>query len=403
VPSDLAWRLEAGADLVVQLHMQPTGKPERIRPSIALYFTPDAPSRTPAIVRLGRQNLDIPVGASTHRVTDAYVLPVDAELRAIQPHAHYRARSVEVWATEPGGVRRPLIRIRDWDFNWQDQYRYAAPFWVVAGTTIEMTYLFDNSDANPRNPDKPAVRAGWGWRSSDEMADVWIQLMTRTEPDRERLARDIRHKMAVEDAVGCEALIAREPDYADLRNDAASLYMELGLPELALRHFTAVSRLQPQSAVAHYNVGVALEASGRNAEAAREYEAALRLDPDYSVAHNNLGTLRLTEGRLEDARRQYEQAVASAPANAEAQNNFGATLLGSGDAAAALAHLRDAIRLRPVYAEAHFNLARAYAMLNRMSDAIQAATVAEAQAVAAGKTALTAKIREQLRTYRAAR
>lgn len=403
VPSGLAWRLDAGADLVVQLHMQPTGKPERIQPSIALYFTADAPSRTPTIVRLGRQNLDIPAGASTYRVTDTYVLPVDAELRAIQPHAHYRARSVEVWATEPGGVRRPLLRIRDWDFNWQDQYRYASPFWVAAGTTIEMVYVFDNSDTNPRNPDKPAVRAGWGWRSSDEMADVWIQLMTRTEPDRDRLARDIRHKMAAEDAVGCEVIIAREPDYADLRNDAATLYLELGEPEQALRHFSAVGRLQPQSAVARYNIGVALEGTGRNAEAAREYEAALRLDPAYAVAHNNLGTLRLAQGRLDEARRHYERAVASAPANAEAQNNFGAALLASGDAAAAIAHLQESIRLRPVYAEAHFNLARGYAVLNRMGDAIQAGTVAEAQAVAAGKTALTAQIREQLRLYRSRR
>ncbi len=403
VSSDLAWRLDAGADLVVQLHMQPTGKPERIRPSIALYFTADTPSRTPTIVRLGRQNLDIPAGASAYRVTDRYVLPVDAELRAIQPHAHYRARSVKVWATEPAGVRRPLLRIHDWDFNWQDQYRYASPFWVAAGTTIEMEYLFDNSDANPRNPDKPAVRAGWGWRSSDEMADVWIQLMTRSDVDRERLARDVRRKMAAEDAIGCEVVIAREPDYADLRNDAATLYLELGEPEQALRHFTVVGRLQPQSAVARYNIGVALEGTGRNAEAAREYEAALRLDPAYAVAHNNLGTLRLAEGKLDEARRHYEQAVASAPANAEAQNNVGAALLATGDAATALAHLQESIRLRPVYAEAHFNLARAFAMLNRIGDAIQTGTVAEAQAVAAGKTTLTAQIREQLRLYRAAR
>src|SRR6185503_4133929 len=59
---DLAWRLEPGADLVVQLHMQPTGKAETIRPSIALYFTDATPTPTPVILRLRRQNLDIPAG-----------------------------------------------------------------------------------------------------------------------------------------------------------------------------------------------------------------------------------------------------------------------------------------------------------------------------------------------------
>jgi tetratricopeptide (TPR) repeat protein/mono/diheme cytochrome c family protein len=400
-PDDLAWRLDAGADLVVQLHLQPTGRSERIRPSIGLYFTRDAPVLTPTILRLGRQNLDIPAGHREHRVVDAYVLPVDAEVRAIQPHAHYRARSVSAWATLPEGAKRPLILIRNWDFNWQDQYRYAAPFWLPAGTKLEMEYVFDNSDDNPRNPDHPVRRVTWGWRSSDEMADVWIQVMTRTEPDRARLDRDVRRKMAGEDVVGCETLIAREPDRADLRNDAASLYLELGRPEQALTHFASVSRLQPESAVARYNVGVALEAAGRTAEAARQYEAAIERDPAYSVAHNNLGSLQVGQGRLDEARRHFERAVASGPANAEAQNNFGAMLLASGDAAAAIPRLLEATRLRPAYPEAHFNLARAYAAMRRFEEAIRAASVAEEQAVAAAKADLAAQIREQLRLYRA--
>ena len=107
---DLSWRLDAGDDLVVQLHLQPTGKLERVRPSIGLYFTQQPPARTPAIVRLGRQNLDIPAGASDYRVTDAYLLPVDAEVRAIQPHAHYRARSVSASAVLPDGTRRRADR-----------------------------------------------------------------------------------------------------------------------------------------------------------------------------------------------------------------------------------------------------------------------------------------------------
>jgi tetratricopeptide (TPR) repeat protein len=398
--NDLAWRLDAGEDLVVQLHLQPTGKPERVRPSIGLYFSERQPARTPAILRLGRQNLDIPPGTRDYRVTDAYVLPVDAEIRAIQPHAHYRARSVSASAVLPNGTRRPLIAIRHWDFNWQDQYRYATPFWVPAGTKLEMEYVFDNSDANVTNPSHPPERVSWGWRSSDEMADVWIQVMTRDASDRTRLAADARRKMAVEDAVGCETLIARQPDYAELRNDAANLYLELGQPRDALRHFEAVARLQPQSAPARYNVGVALEASGRPRAAVPQYEAALRLDPTYSLAHNNLGNLRLADGRVDEARREYEGAVASGPSNAEARNNLGAALLASDEAAAAIPHLKRAIELRPVYPEAHFNLARAYASTHQLEAAIRTAIVAQAQASDAGKIDLLSRIREQLQIYR---
>jgi tetratricopeptide (TPR) repeat protein len=398
--NDLAWRLEAGDDLVVQLHLQPTGKTERVRPTIGLYFSDAPPARTPAIVRLGRQNLDMPPGVRDYRVTDSYRLPVDAEIRAIQPHAHYRARSVDASAIFPDGTRRPLIAIRQWDFNWQDQYQYATPFWVPAGTTLEMEYVFDNSDANVSNPSHPPERVSWGWRSSDEMADVWIQVLTRDAPDRAQLTADARRKMAAEDAVGCETLIARQPNYVELRNDAANLYLELGRARDALRHFEVVARLQPTSAPAHYNVGVALEASGRPGEAAPHYEAALRLDPAYSLAHNNLGNLRLGAGRVAEARREYEAAVASGPRNAEAHNNLGAALLASNDATAAIPPLTRAIALRPIYPEAHFNLARAYASTGQFEAAIRAAAAAQTQAADAGKTELLTRIREQLQLYR---
>jgi tetratricopeptide (TPR) repeat protein len=392
-PPDMAWRLESGSDFVVQLHMRPTGRVERVRPAIALYFTGDAPMRTPTIFRLGRQHLDIAPGVE-QRVTDTFTLPVDVEVRAIQPHAHYRARTLEVSATPKHGARQTLLAIRDWDFNWQDQYRYRAPIHLPAGTTIEMQYAFDNSASNPRNPDRPPRRVSWGWRSSDEMADVWIQVMTPTDADRARLAAETRRKMAIEDTIGCETLIAREPAYAALRNDAAALYLEIGQPDRALRHFEVVRRLQPQSAVAQYNVGVALEALSRSSDAAARYEAAIRLDPGYSAAHNNLGNLWLARGRLADARREYERAVESGPANAEAHNNLGAVLLAAGDLRGAIRLVSDAIRLRAIYPEAHFNLARAYAASGQMSDARREAATAEAQAAAAGKTELATTIRE---------
>jgi len=398
--SDLAWRLAGGDDLVVQLHLQPTGKPESIQPSIALYFSSEPPSRTPAIVRLGRQNLDIAPGDAAYRVTDSYILPVDAEIRAIQPHAHYRARRVSAWAAIPGGGRRPLIVINNWDFSWQDQYRYNTPFWVPAGTKLEMEYEFDNSEANPRNPTHPPGRVGWGWRSSDEMADVWIQVMTRSEEDRVRLAADAGRKMAAEDVIGCETLVAREPDYVDLRNDTARLYLLLGEPRKALTHFAAVRRLKPQSPVARYNVAITLEALGRGGDAKGEYEAALMFDPQYSAAHNNLGSLLIAEGRIADARAHYERAVATGAANVEARNNLGAVLVAFKEFAAAIPHLQEAIRMRNDYPEAHYNLARAYAALERFGDAIAEATIAERQALAANKGALVTQIREDLVRYR---
>lgn len=346
-PADLSWRLDAGSDLVVQLHMQPTGKEEAIEPVIGFYFSERAPGKTPAIVRLGRQNLDIPPGIADYRATDEFVLPVDAAVYAVQPHSHYRARALNAWATLPDGTRRPLIRIDEWDFNWQDQYRVASPFWLPAGTTLSMEFHFDNSDANPRNPDRPPQRVGWGWRSNDEMADVWVQVLTRTEADRETLARQAGFKMLTEDAVGGETLARREPDQVNLRNDTALIYLELGKPAEALRHFEAVTRVDPRSSAARYNEGVALEALGRNDDASTRYRDAVKLNPNYSAAHNNLGSLLVKHEQLDEALHEYTRAVESDPLNADARANLGLLLLGTGQADQALIEVQEALRLDP--------------------------------------------------------
>ena len=102
----------ANTDLVVEIHMQPSGKPESVQPSIGLYFGDAAPTQTPAMLRLGRQSIDIPPGDQRYTITDSYTVPVDVRVEALQPHAHYRARDIRGEATLPDGSKRELIHIR---------------------------------------------------------------------------------------------------------------------------------------------------------------------------------------------------------------------------------------------------------------------------------------------------
>ena len=82
---DTAWLLPASSDLVMMLHLRPSGRVEQVQASVALYFSDTPPSRTPAMLRLTRQELDIPAGATNYTVSDRYVLPVDVELHTVQP------------------------------------------------------------------------------------------------------------------------------------------------------------------------------------------------------------------------------------------------------------------------------------------------------------------------------
>ena len=356
-PDGMAWRLERDSDLVVQLHLQPTGKPESVQVSVGLFFTEQAPLRAPAGLRLGSETIDIAAGDSGYVVTDSYVVPVDVELLAIQPHAHNLARQMEAEATLPDQTKRALITIADWDFRWQDVYRYERPIALPKGTTIRMRFAYDNSAANPRNPTRPPARVVWGQNTSDEMGDLWLQLVSRSAADAALLNIDVERKRATEDLAAYTRLLRQEPDNP-LRHDAvAMLYLQSGRAAEAAAGFRASLALNPESAPTHYNLGLALSMQQQYEDARGAFQEAVRLAPDYAEAHNNLGAMLHLFGRLEEAADQYRLAAALRPDNAEAENNLARLLLQQGRQAEALDHFRRALALNGDFPSALSGLA----------------------------------------------
>jgi tetratricopeptide (TPR) repeat protein len=442
-PTGTEWRLEPGSDLVVQLHLQPTGKPETLQVSAGFFFTDAPPVRTPIGLRLGSETIDIPAGAAAHVIADRYVLPVDAEVLAIQPHAHNLARRMEASATLPDGTTKSLITIEDWDFRWQNVYRYQTPFVLPKGTTLAMQYTYDNSAHNPRNPHVPPARVIWGQNTSDEMGDLWIQVIPRSSDEAAILTEDFRRKAHAEDLAAYTKLLQADPANP-LRHDAvAALYLDSGRTDDAIVEYQRSLRLNNDSAATHYNLGFALSARGRRQEAVAEFQEALRIDPDYALAHNNLGALLQVTGQLDQALAHFRRAVALRPDNIDAQTNLAQLLSNRGDAAAAAAAFREALTLRPNHPQAlaglawirataadpalrdadeavrlaeraaeatrHHDigaldaLAAAYASAGRFDDAVRAAQAGIDAAVAAGQAAAADQFRRRLELYRARR
>ncbi len=387
LPKGLAWRLEPESDIALEVHMYPNGKQEVIQPTIGLFFGNDPPERTPAMLRMGKQDLDIPAGERNYVVADSFVLPVDIEVQAIQPHAHYRAKDVRATATLPDGSVKTLLHIRDWDYGFQHLYRYVTPFALAKGTTLAMRYTYDNSAENPRNPDKPPVRVLWGPRSVDEMGHIGIQAFTKDMRDYDTLNAHMLKKVNAEDLVGYERVIELEPTSVALHDDAAGLYLEVGRPDGAVKHFGESARLKPDSAAAHFNLGLALTLTAKPDEAIASYKRALAIDPTYVLAHNNLGGLYLRRGQIEEAIQTLRQAVRFGPLNAEAQNNLAIALREHGDTAEAVAHFRQAIELRPRWADAIDALAWTLATAQEESvrDSAQAVKLAEQAADLTGR------------------
>lgn len=346
-PDGMPWRLEPGSDLVVQLHMQPTGKPETVQAIAGFYFTDTPPTRTPVGLRLGSETIDMAPGDRAYAISDRYVLPVDVDLLAIQPHAHNLGRLMEASATRPDGTTESLITIHDWDFRWQDVYRYQTPIPLPAGTTLSMRFTYDNSAENPRNPVRPPQRVVWGQNTTDEMGDLWLQMVPTHEDDLGRLLADIGQKTRSEDIAAYTKIMHADPRNP-LRHDAVGLlHLQAGRPAVAVAEFGESLRLNPDSAPTHYNLGLALSMMRQYQPAMRQFQEAVRLDPTYAAAYNNLGAMQHLFGQLDAAAASYRRAFAMNPENADAHNNLARLLTQQGQYREAIGEFEQALRLTP--------------------------------------------------------
>jgi mono/diheme cytochrome c family protein len=195
----MPWRLDPGTDLVVQLHFRTSGVEEEVAAQVEFHFADGPPTREPAILVISSLMIDIPAGASDYSVANSFTIPVDVDVLAVYPHAHYLGKDLRATAVLPGGREVSLIHIPNWDFNWQDNYRFSEPISLPAGTTILKQYTYDNSAENPHNLSSPPTRVVYGSNSTDEMADLILQVLPRNSADRRRLLEEQAWKHESED------------------------------------------------------------------------------------------------------------------------------------------------------------------------------------------------------------
>jgi Tetratricopeptide repeat len=305
-PDGFAWRLDPGNELVLNLHLHPIGKAEEVRPSVALYFTDKPQTRFPLLVQLENDDaLNIPPGVHDFPVSDDFRLPMDVDILAVYPHAHYLGKLLEAYATLPGGARKWLVRIPDWDPNWQSVYYCREPVLLPKGSVISMRYHYDNSAANVRNPNHPPIRVKAGDRSTDEMAHLWLQVLPRGAGDRRR---------ELQEAVMQHRLTKSPDDFVARMNLGAVMLSRLN-PQGAVSMLQAAVRIDPNRAEARNMLGLALSQTGRTREAAVEFVAALNTRPDFLSARFNLAAVELKMGALDDAIANLEILAKAEPDN----------------------------------------------------------------------------------------
>lgn len=189
LPEGLSLPWQAGAGLILQLHLHPSGKPESEQSSVGLYLTDDPPQRSMVDLVLIDQKIDIPPGEQAYRTQDDYTLPIDMEAYGLFPHMHMIGKEIKIMAYPPEGEPFSLLWINDWDFNWQNFYQYAEPVKLAAGTRLVLEAVHDNSAENIRNPSVPPQRVTWGEQTTDEMSAAILQLVPVREGELSKLER----------------------------------------------------------------------------------------------------------------------------------------------------------------------------------------------------------------------
>ena len=370
-PEDLAWPLEPGTDLIVKTHLVSHNVAVNLQLSVGLFFTDRPPTVTPAIIQLGSQTIDVPAGDAAHVVEDTYQLPVDVDLLAVYPHAHFLAKQVQASAQFPNGSLQQLIRIDDWDFNWQDEYRYTENIRLPAGTTIRMRYVLDNSTNNRRNPNNPPRRVRFGPRSTDEMAELTLQVVPVRTADRTTLAQDVGRKVSEIILAGAQKKLDDNPISENHENFATSL-VAVGRVDEAVKHLEEAARLDPTKPTIYYRLGTALALQDKRDEAMHYYQRALDLDPTFVEANNNLGSLFHLAGNLNEASRYYRRTLDLDPDHSGAHFNLGNIFLARRQFSDAELEFRKTLELRPEFGDAFEGLGQALAEQGKQVEAQEA-------------------------------
>jgi len=308
-PDELAWTLEPGTDFILQMHLRPTGKPELVRPSVGFYFSDKPPTKLPFKFGLWNYSIDIPAGETNYVVNDSYTLPVDLDVLRVLPHAHYLGRELRGWATLPDGRTQWLINIPRWDFNWQGDYAFQQPVSLPKGTVISMSYVFDNSTNNPGNPSNPPQRVKYGVNSSDEMAELWLQVLPRSSNDVALIENDYKPKVFRSTIAYNTYLLGIDPKNAKAHSEIGKGHLFLSQWEDAARFLRRSIELKPDEDEPHYYLGLLWRMTGRMAEAKSEFRATIQSNPNHYKAHGNLGIILLNEGSLADAELHLQSAV----------------------------------------------------------------------------------------------
>jgi len=185
--------LPANATIEFQMHYTPVGKAAVDESKMGVWIYDEPPTHKIVSMFMANPRIKIPAYAKNHPEHQEQVIPKDALLYNLMPHAHFRGKAAQFMAYYPDGTEELLLSVPRYDFNWQTDYEFKEPKFIPAGTKLVQTNWWDNSAQNLANPD-PSVEVTWGEQSWEEM--LFGAMLFRFLSEEE--AAEIRAEIAAE-------------------------------------------------------------------------------------------------------------------------------------------------------------------------------------------------------------
>ena len=179
-PDGIAQHFSSNDRLVMQIHYTTTGKVTKDQTRLGLHYVDNPPRQTLSNPITVNESIYIPAGDRNYETTASILLEADSYLYAMSPHMHYRGKSMKYTAVFPDGSTEQLLSVPNYQFRWQMNYWLTEPKFLPAGTTVVTNGTFDNSSANPSNPNAN-VDVVWGAQSWEEMFIGWMAIAIDNE------------------------------------------------------------------------------------------------------------------------------------------------------------------------------------------------------------------------------
>ena len=319
-------------------------------------------TKLPMLLQLENDaKLDIPAGQKDFLVTDEFTLPIDVELLAIYPHAHYLGKDIQAFATLPDGTNEDADSHSALEFELAGSVSLCGARAVAQGNEGEPALRVRQFGGESAESESSArARVMGGNRSSDEMCHLWLQVLPVNFRCRRRAIRGWRCRRHWRGTTW-----RRIPATSKRTTTWRRCCRPKNKLDAAIREYEAAVRLRPDDAAANNALGAALVAAGASRTGVGYLRAALKARPDYFEAHYNLGLALAGQNDFEERRSSFSLALQLQPQDANVEANLGAALAEIGAFPEAKSHFERALQIDPNQPIAKENLEALQKEMNR--------------------------------------